>query len=231
MYSPCLDLFSDSSTWRTRPTTLRSALCCSSWARSRRCATCTASAFWRCDPRASRARFPEYLCREKRWSKTRGMTIRPMKRDEDSPAMGCGCSSNNKLTRNISDSVASTSNLDVENISAMFRQSPSCHKIHVSRIFFAFKTIPHSPKAFQEGRKQNCLRTTAHPRFEGQLEILAAPYIETAVVSAETLEESSIDGEETPGHRRRPDWLGWIAVPLLLPLRDCVPVELTKKNN
>lgn len=72
-YSPCRDLFSDSSTWRTRPATLRSALCCSSWARSRRFATCTASAFWRCVPRVSKARFQEYLyvCVENRGKRPR----------------------------------------------------------------------------------------------------------------------------------------------------------------
>lgn len=59
--SPCRDLSSGSSTWHTRPATLRSALCCSSWARSRRCATCTANVCGRCGPRASTARFPRYL--------------------------------------------------------------------------------------------------------------------------------------------------------------------------
>lgn len=68
--------------------------------------------------------------------------------------------------------------------------------------------------------------SSAHPGLEGKLEVLAAPDVESGVVGAQLLEEVLVDGEESAGHRRRPDRLRGVPVPLFLPLRDRVPVEL-----
>lgn len=71
------------------------------------------------------------------------------------------------------------------------------------------------------------LLTSAHPSLEGELEVLAAPDVEAAVVGAEALEERPANGEEAARHRRRPDRLSRILVPLLLAIGHRVPVELT----
>lgn len=73
-------------------------------------------------------------------------------------------------------------------------------------------------------------RTSAHPRFEGELEIFATPNIKPAVVRAETFKESSIYREKASSHRWWPHRLRWILVPLLLPLRNSVPIELIQKS-
>lgn len=41
---------------------------------------------------------------------------------------------------------------------------------------------------------------TAHPRLEGQLQILTAPDIEAGIVGAQTLEELTVDGEQPACH-------------------------------
>lgn len=40
----------------------------------------------------------------------------------------------------------------------------------------------------------------AHPGLEGQLQIFAAPDIETGIIGAQAIEELPVDGEETAGH-------------------------------
>lgn len=72
--------------------------------------------------------------------------------------------------------------------------------------------------------------TTAHPGFKRQFEILATPDVKAAVVRADPLEEGSVDREEAAGHRRRPNGFGRVLVPLLLPLRYRVPIELVCKS-
>lgn len=72
--------------------------------------------------------------------------------------------------------------------------------------------------------------TSAHPGLERQLEILAAPNVKAAVVRADPLEERSVYGKEAAGHRWRPNRFGRVFVPLFLPLRHRVPIELVDKG-
>ena len=73
-------------------------------------------------------------------------------------------------------------------------------------------------------------RAAAHPRLEGQLEVLAAPDVEAGVVSAESLEELAVYGEETSGHGGTGDRLGGAVVLLPLAIGNAVPVELQIKR-
>lgn len=77
---------------------------------------------------------------------------------------------------------------------------------------------------------QGARPTSTHPALERELEILAAPNVETTVVRAEALEECSIYREEATGHGWRPHGLCRILVPLFLPFRNRVPVELIQRN-
>lgn len=46
--------------------------------------------------------------------------------------------------------------------------------------------------------------SAAHPGLEREFEVLSSPDVEPVVISAEFLEELSVDREETAGHSRRP---------------------------
>lgn len=76
------------------------------------------------------------------------------------------------------------------------------------------------------GARHDLQGAPAHPRLEGELEVLAAPDVEAGVVGPEALEEGLVDGEETARHGGRLHGLGGVLVAGALPLRDGVPVEL-----
>lgn len=84
-------------------------------------------------------------------------------------------------------------------------------------------TLTHSPnsetnlirRAFPEymadmRARNDFQRTAAHPCLERQLQILTAPNIEARIVRAQALEKLTIDGEQTAGHRWRPNRFGRI---------------------
>ena len=71
-------------------------------------------------------------------------------------------------------------------------------------------------------------RAAAHPRLEAELEVLAAPDVETVVVGPEPVEELLVDAEQSPGHGGRGHGLRRVRVLLLLVVGDGVPVELQK---
>ena len=66
---------------------------------------------------------------------------------------------------------------------------------------------------------------SAHPRLEGQLQVLASPNIEPRVVGTEPFEELPVNGKESAGHGRAVDRLGGVATAGLLAGGDTVPVE------
>lgn len=66
--------------------------------------------------------------------------------------------------------------------------------------------------------------------LEGELEVLAAPDVEAAVVGAESLEERLVDAEEAPRHGGAVHGLGRVRVSLLLALRHCMPVKLLTED-
>ena len=75
------------------------------------------------------------------------------------------------------------------------------------------------------GAGHDLQRPPAHPRLEGQLQVLPAPDVEPRVVGAQAFEELPVNGEESAGHGWAVDGLGWVATPGLLPSRHPVPVE------
>ena len=78
------------------------------------------------------------------------------------------------------------------------------------------------------GRRRVC--TTQSTDLERQLQILAAPNIEAGVIAAEALEELLVDGEKPPRHGGGVHRLRGVLVPVPLPLRDAVPVELAHRG-
>lgn len=58
--------------------------------------------------------------------------------------------------------------------------------------------------------RYNFQGTSTHPRFEGQLEILATPNVEARVVRAQPVEERLVNGEQAAGHCRGMQRLGRI---------------------
>ena len=76
------------------------------------------------------------------------------------------------------------------------------------------------------GAGDDLQRAAAHPRLEGELQVLPAPDVEPGVVGSQPLEKLAVDGEQSARHRRAPDRLGGMGVPRLFPGRHGVPVEL-----
>lgn len=52
------------------------------------------------------------------------------------------------------------------------------------------------------GAGYNLQGAAAHPGLEGQLQILAAPDVESGIVGAQAIEELPVDGEQSSGHGR-----------------------------
>ena len=75
------------------------------------------------------------------------------------------------------------------------------------------------------GAGHDLQRAAAHPRLEGQLQVLTAPNIEPRVVGTQPFKELPVDGKESAGHGRAVDRLGGVATARLLAGGDTVPVE------
>lgn len=84
------------------------------------------------------------------------------------------------------------------------------------------KRSTHTDRATGLGFRRYRIETYLKRQFQ----IFASPYVETAVVRAETFEKLLVDGEQSAGHRRRPYRFGGAFVTFFLSFRYHVPVEL-----